>query len=159
MSGLLLRGIAHLATFDADDRELHGADLRIAGGRIAEIGHLAPASGEEVLDASGLLVLPGLINAHQHLYQVGLHTHLYEQTDTEFCHQRYGRTPWEIIGEAGWHRETTWLERRACPTPSESPRASLGRAGRGPRLRDRPGSGRTCSKMSCYRSWAHTSHH
>ena len=25
-----------------------------------------------MLDASGLLVLPGLINAHQHLYQVGL---------------------------------------------------------------------------------------
>ena len=274
MPGLLLRDIAHLVTFDADDRELHGVDLRIAGGRIAEIGHLAPAPGEEVLHASGLLVLPGMINAHQHLYQVGLrcipeleratlgpwlaglgrlcmqwwndghftpeaiaavaragmvesllcgvttvadqhyffpggvtapyieatieaatevgirlhagrgtmtmghsdggmapnetcqtidevvrhsleliaeyhdpdpmaqirihlapcgphvdhpelfavfaeiaaehpgvglHTHLYEQMDTEFCHQRYGKTPWEIIGEAGWHRETAWL--------------------------------------------------
>ena len=274
MPDLLLRDIAHLVTFDADGRELQGVDLRISGGRVAEIGRLHPTPGEEVLDASGLLVLPGMVNAHQHLYQVGLrciaelervtlgpwlaglgrlcmqwwrdghftpesvaalaragmvesllcgvttiadqhyffpggvtapyieatieaatevgirlhagrgtmtmghrdggmapdetcqtidevvrhsleligehhdpdpmaririhlapcgphvdrpelyavfaelatehpgvglHTHLYEQIDTEFCQQRYGKTPWQVIGEAGWHRDGTWL--------------------------------------------------
>ncbi len=72
MPGLLLRNIAHLLTFDADDRELADVDLRVSDGRIAEIGELAPQGGETVIDASRLLVMPGLINAHQHLYQVGL---------------------------------------------------------------------------------------
>ena len=61
-------------TFQINEEPLPAG--RPAGGRIAEIGHLAPTPGEEVLDASGLLVLPGLINAHQHLYQVGSTTRL-----------------------------------------------------------------------------------
>ncbi len=72
MPGVLLRDVSHLLTFDADDRELHDVDVRVAGGLIAEIGDLAPQAGETVIDASRLAVLPGLINAHQHLYQVGL---------------------------------------------------------------------------------------
>jgi putative selenium metabolism protein SsnA len=44
-------------------------DLRIEGGRItARARVLAPADGEEVLDLRGALVLPGLVNAHTHLY-------------------------------------------------------------------------------------------
>jgi len=44
----------------------HG-DLRLAGGRVAEAGRgLAPRRRERVLDAAGLLALPGLINAHDH---------------------------------------------------------------------------------------------
>ncbi|MXV90918.1 MAG: amidohydrolase family protein [Acidimicrobiia bacterium] len=72
VSAVLLRDIAVLLTFDDDDRELRDTDLRVAGGRIAEIGDLQPQDGETVIDASRLLVMPGLINAHQHLYQVGL---------------------------------------------------------------------------------------
>jgi cytosine/adenosine deaminase-related metal-dependent hydrolase len=70
--GLLLRDIAHLLTFDEEDRELTGVDLRLAGGCVADIGDLQPQAGETVIDCSRLLVMPGLINAHQHLYQVGL---------------------------------------------------------------------------------------
>ena len=72
MANLLLRDIAHLMTFDADDREFQNVDVRVAGGRINAIGSLQPLPGETVIDASRLLVLPGLVNAHQHLYQVGL---------------------------------------------------------------------------------------
>ena len=72
MPGLLLRDIAILLTFDAEDRELQNTDLRVADGRISEIGDLEPQAGETVIDASRLLVMPGLVNAHQHLYQVGL---------------------------------------------------------------------------------------
>ncbi len=44
-------------------------DLRIAaGGRIAESGpHLPARPGEEVVDASGLLVVPGGVDAHTHM--------------------------------------------------------------------------------------------
>ncbi|MEO3796710.1 amidohydrolase family protein [Nonomuraea sp. B10E15] len=72
---VLLRGLAYVATFDAEDRELTGADILIDGPRIAAIGHGLPADGvDRVIDGTGLLALPGLINAHQHLYQASMRT-------------------------------------------------------------------------------------
>jgi cytosine/adenosine deaminase-related metal-dependent hydrolase len=40
--------------------------VRVAGGRIAELGG-RPRAGEARLDLAGALVLPGLVNAHDHL--------------------------------------------------------------------------------------------
>ncbi|WP_420637860.1 amidohydrolase family protein [Candidatus Poriferisocius sp.] len=73
MTDTLIRNISHLVTFDAGNRELEDADLLVSGSRIAAVGHhLEVDDTVEVIDGQGLLVLPGLINAHQHLYQVGL---------------------------------------------------------------------------------------
>lgn len=70
---MVLRGIAHLATFDECDRELEGVDVLCADGLIRRIGRdLEVPDGTRVLDASALVVLPGLVNPHQHLYQVAL---------------------------------------------------------------------------------------
>ena len=45
-----------------------GIDIRIADGRIAEIGpDLSAASGSETIDGSGKYVIPGLIDAHVHM--------------------------------------------------------------------------------------------
>ncbi len=46
------------------------ADVRIEGERIAEIGSLAPGRGEDVIDATGLHVLPGMIDVHVHVDEV-----------------------------------------------------------------------------------------
>jgi cytosine/adenosine deaminase-related metal-dependent hydrolase len=43
--------------------------IRIADGRIAEIGALTPQPGEAVIDASGCVIYPGLISTHHHLFQ------------------------------------------------------------------------------------------
>ena len=43
------------------------ADVRVAGEAIAEIGDLATLPGETVVDAAGLHVLPGMIDAHVHV--------------------------------------------------------------------------------------------
>lgn len=48
------------------------ADIRITDGIIAEIGTLTPADQEEILDASGLTVAPGLIDTHVHFRDPGL---------------------------------------------------------------------------------------
>jgi dihydroorotase len=45
------------------------ADLLIRDGRIAEVG--AARSGEEVVDADGLVALPGLVDLHTHLREPG----------------------------------------------------------------------------------------
>ncbi|HOX48114.1 MAG TPA: amidohydrolase family protein [Spirochaetales bacterium] len=47
-------------------------DLRVRGGRIAEIApRLEAEAGEETVDASGLLVLPGAIDPHVHFDEPG----------------------------------------------------------------------------------------
>jgi putative selenium metabolism protein SsnA len=63
---MLLRN-ATLATLDPP--AVAAADLRIGGDRIVERGTgLLPHADEEVLDLEGGLVMPGLVNAHTHLY-------------------------------------------------------------------------------------------
>ena len=42
------------------------ADVRIVGGKIAAIGSLTAEQGERVVDAKGLVVAPGFIDAHSH---------------------------------------------------------------------------------------------
>jgi 5-methylthioadenosine/S-adenosylhomocysteine deaminase len=44
-------------------------DLLIEGNRIAGIGHFELQPGWDVIEAAGCAVIPGLINAHTHLYQ------------------------------------------------------------------------------------------
>jgi len=49
-------------------------DVRLADGRVAALGeNLRPGPGEEVVDARGLLVTPGLIDLHVHVYYGASH--------------------------------------------------------------------------------------
>ncbi len=50
-----------------DEHGARPADVRVVGEAIAEVGALAPLPGEEVLDAAGLDVLPGMIDLHVHV--------------------------------------------------------------------------------------------
>ncbi|MEM9426684.1 MAG: 8-oxoguanine deaminase [Pseudomonadota bacterium] len=67
MTAFLLRDADHVVTMDGDD--LTGADVRIAGGVITEVGKNLQANGAEILNVSGCVVTPGLINTHHHLFQ------------------------------------------------------------------------------------------
>jgi len=59
-----------LLTFGEPCRVLEGQDLLIEGDRIACIAPAGTLPGpfDEILDATGKLVLPGLVNAHTHFY-------------------------------------------------------------------------------------------
>jgi len=48
------------------DRIEEGLSLRVAGGKIAELGLLTPARGEEVIDLAGNFLAPGFIDLHVH---------------------------------------------------------------------------------------------
>lgn len=68
MSEILIRGATTLLTMDDDRRELSDTDIRLSDGVITEIGEGLTTDGE-VVQASGCLVTPGLVNTHHHLYQ------------------------------------------------------------------------------------------
>ena len=71
MPTLLLKHIDTLVTMDDQRRELQDASLFIQDGFIQAIGNAAelPNTADEVLDLSGHIVFPGLINTHHHFYQ------------------------------------------------------------------------------------------
>lgn len=58
-----------VATLDADRRELEGGWVAVDGGRVSAVGTGDPPEADSVLDATGCLVTPGLVNTHHHLYQ------------------------------------------------------------------------------------------
>ena len=68
---LLIRGAEVIATMDDERRELKNASLLGRGGVIAAIGptDTLPTEADEVIDARGQIVIPGLVNTHHHMYQ------------------------------------------------------------------------------------------
>jgi cytosine/adenosine deaminase-related metal-dependent hydrolase len=72
MATLLAKNADMLVTMDGRRRELTNAGLFARDGMIVEVGLTAalPKTADRVLDLSGHIVLPGLINCHHHLDQL-----------------------------------------------------------------------------------------
>jgi cytosine/adenosine deaminase-related metal-dependent hydrolase len=69
----LLRNLARVVTCDEAGTELVDADVLINGPAIDSVGRgISDRDVDRVIDGRGLLALPGLVNAHQHLYQGAL---------------------------------------------------------------------------------------
>ena len=75
---LLVKNVKHLVTCDGDDRLLDGVDVFVRDGVIAGIGQEAgtlesgtqkSGTAEDVIDASNMVMYPGLINTHHHFYK------------------------------------------------------------------------------------------
>lgn len=71
MGTLLVRDADVLVTMDDDGTEIHGGGLYAVDGFIERVGRTEdlPTGADEVFDARGHVVLPGLINTHHHFYQ------------------------------------------------------------------------------------------
>jgi cytosine/adenosine deaminase-related metal-dependent hydrolase len=63
---------ATVVTVDPELGDMPGADVLIEGDRIAAVGRGLSAAGAEVIDATGMICMPGLINAHIHTWEIGL---------------------------------------------------------------------------------------
>jgi cytosine/adenosine deaminase-related metal-dependent hydrolase len=69
MTTILVKN-AHLLTMDDHHTELSDGGLFIEDGFIKQVGETASLpSADEVLDLTGHVVLPGLVNTHHHFYQ------------------------------------------------------------------------------------------
>lgn len=71
MSSLLVRHATILVTMDDHRREIPDGGLFVNDGFIIQAGPTSelPLEADEVLDLSGYILLPGLINTHHHFYQ------------------------------------------------------------------------------------------
>jgi cytosine/adenosine deaminase-related metal-dependent hydrolase len=71
MSTLLLKNADRLVTMDDDRRQIVGGGVFVRDNIVEQIGptEALPTSADTVIDARGMVVLPGLVNCHHHLYQ------------------------------------------------------------------------------------------
>ncbi|MCZ4280263.1 8-oxoguanine deaminase [Kiloniella laminariae] len=71
MKTLLIKNARVLVTMDQERRELKEGALYAVDGVITAVGNSGelPQDADRVLDLSGHIVLPGLVNTHHHLYQ------------------------------------------------------------------------------------------
>ena len=66
---ILIENASSIVTCDANDRVYHNSDILIEGPKIIRIGEAIQETTEEVIDASGKFVYPGLVNTHHHFFQ------------------------------------------------------------------------------------------
>jgi 8-oxoguanine deaminase len=70
---ILLKRLAYVATCDDESRELRDADVLVDGPSIEAVGrNLSERGVDRAIDGRGMIATPGLINAHQHLYQASM---------------------------------------------------------------------------------------
>ena len=62
---ILIRG-GQVYDHDGDVHRPAVADILIEGDKISAVGPELPSDGHQVIDATGKLIIPGLINAHYH---------------------------------------------------------------------------------------------
>jgi len=71
MTRILIKG-GSIVSMDPAIKDLARGDLLVENGKIAAIAPSLDAEVDDVIDAHGMIVLPGLINAHVHTWQSAL---------------------------------------------------------------------------------------
>lgn len=66
---LLIKNVKYLVTCDDEDRVLNGVNVFVKDGVIQSIGS-DEQTADDVIDGSHMVMYPGLINTHHHLYYI-----------------------------------------------------------------------------------------
>lgn len=71
MTTLLIRNALLVATMDDQKREIPDGAVLIEDNRILAVGPTAelPSAADTVIDATGMVIMPGLVNTHHHFFQ------------------------------------------------------------------------------------------
>ncbi len=85
MGQTLIRG-GTVVSMDLAVGDLPQGDVLIDGALIRAVGPSLDAPGAEILDAAGFIVIPGLVNAHQHTWQTALRGVAGNWTILEYFH-------------------------------------------------------------------------
>lgn len=64
----LIRG-GTLISLDPDVGDLTSGDILVEGDKIVQIGPSIPVDDAEVIDATGMIVLPGFVDSHRHIWE------------------------------------------------------------------------------------------
>src|SRR5437773_1575878 len=76
---------ATVLTMDDAHRVLHGADVLITGDRITAVGPgLQVPEGTAAIDATGGIVMPGMIDTHRHMWQTAMRGYGADWTLTQY---------------------------------------------------------------------------
>ncbi|WP_028923967.1 amidohydrolase family protein [Pseudonocardia acaciae] len=91
MTRVLVAEGAWVVTGDPALGTVRGADVLVEDGRIARIGQGLPREGAEVIDARGMVVIPGLVDAHKHTWQSSVRHRCTEMDLTTYFGEMFGR--------------------------------------------------------------------
>ncbi len=123
MTRLVLSG-CHVVTMDAGRAEHASGYIVVDGNRIAAVGAgQVPDTfaGAEVVDGTGCLATPGLINTHHHLYQWATRGRAVDSTLFQWLTELYpvwARIDAQIVRDAAT-AALAWLARTGCTTSTD----------------------------------------
>ena len=114
---------AHVVTMDGDRSEYSDGYVVISGNKIVDVGAgtLPEYPGAQVIDGSGCLITPGLVNTHHHLYQWITRGLAADSTLFEWLTTLY--PVWAGIDADAVHVAATggltWLAKTGCTTTTD----------------------------------------
>lgn len=114
---------AHVVTMDGDRSEYSDGYVVISGNKIVDVGAGTPPEypGAQVIDGSGCLITPGLVNTHHHLYQWITRGLVADSTLFEWLTTLY--PVWAGIDADAVHVAATggltWLAKTGCTTTTD----------------------------------------
>lgn len=71
----------YIMTMDRELGDIAGGDVHIRNGEIVAVGKALPAPGAAILNGSGMIVLPGLVETHWHMWNTLLRSFAGEKPD------------------------------------------------------------------------------
>ena len=91
---------AHVVSLDPQQGDRRDADVLVREGRIVAVGRKLEAAGAERIDARGMILLPGLVDTHNHLWLSAARGQFRNTADTDYfaLKKRLGRhyTPEDV---------------------------------------------------------------
>ena len=90
MAKTLIKG-GTIVSMDRKVGDFAKGDILVDGDKIEKIGKSIRAPGAKVIDAAGMIVMPGFVNAHLHTWQTGIRGVAGNWSIPEYLHEMHAR--------------------------------------------------------------------